>query len=91
MDSAWPSSSFEASASSESPALSQWGFMLGSNPPKKSVVVSLVPVIVLLVWYFISYQISPLKKYPGPWLAGLLLFLSSMSWFILIPFPYIFS
>lgn len=27
-------------------------------------------LVTLFMWFFISYQTSPLKKYPGPALAG---------------------
>ena len=30
----------------------------------------LVPAITLFLWFFVAYQTSPLKKYPGPFLAG---------------------
>lgn len=30
----------------------------------------LVPAITIFVWFFVAYQTSPLKKYPGPFLAG---------------------
>lgn len=30
----------------------------------------LVPAITIFIWFFVAYQTSPLKKYPGPFLAG---------------------
>lgn len=29
-----------------------------------------VPAITIFMWFFVAYQTSPLKKYPGPFLAG---------------------
>lgn len=31
----------------------------------------LAPSVTVFLWFFIAYQTSPLKKYPGPFLAGL--------------------
>ena len=36
----------------------------------KLAVVVLAPSIAVFFWFFVSYQTSPLKKYPGPFLAG---------------------
>lgn len=31
------------------------------------------PSVACLVWFWVAYQTSPLRKYPGPFLAGELL------------------
>lgn len=30
----------------------------------------LAPSVAVFLWFFVAYQTSPLKKYPGPFLAG---------------------
>lgn len=37
----------------------------------KASIMLLTPAITLFLWFFVSYQLSPLKRYPGPFLAGL--------------------
>ena len=34
------------------------------------VLLFLVPSITCFLWFFVSYHTSPLKQYPGPFLAG---------------------
>lgn len=29
------------------------------------------PSVAVFLWFFVAYQTSPLKKYPGPFLAGM--------------------
>lgn len=29
------------------------------------------PAVTCFLWFFVSYHTSPLKKYPGPFLAGM--------------------
>ena len=36
----------------------------------KAALVFLTPAITIFLWFFVSYHTSPLKKYPGPFLAG---------------------
>lgn len=36
----------------------------------KAALVFLTPAITVFLWYLVSYYTSPLKKYPGPFLAG---------------------
>ena len=36
----------------------------------KSTIFVTAPLVSLFLWYFIAWQTSPLKKYPGPFLAG---------------------
>lgn len=36
----------------------------------KSTIFITAPLVSLFLWYFIAWQTSPLKKYPGPFLAG---------------------
>jgi hypothetical protein len=31
----------------------------------------LAPSVAVFLWFFVAYQTSPLKKYPGPFLAGM--------------------
>lgn len=31
----------------------------------------LAPSIAVFLWFFVAYQTSPLKKYPGPFMAGM--------------------
>lgn len=32
----------------------------------------LAPTVAVFLWFFVAYQTSPLKRYPGPFLAGTL-------------------
>ncbi len=41
----------------------------------KLIVLILSPAIAVFLWLLVSYQTSPLKKYPGPFLAGMWLVL----------------
>lgn len=36
----------------------------------KAALLVLTPAITIFLWFFVSYHTSPLKKYPGPFLAG---------------------
>jgi hypothetical protein len=31
----------------------------------------LAPSVAVFLWFFVAYQTSPLKRYPGPFLAGM--------------------
>jgi len=35
------------------------------------VTVVVIPVVTLFVWFTVSWLVSPLRKYPGPFLAGM--------------------
>lgn len=37
----------------------------------KLTAVVLAPSVAVFLWFFVAYQTSPLKKYPGPFLAGM--------------------
>lgn len=46
------------------------GSVLGSAWANKLGVFVLAPSIAVFLWFSVAYQTSPLKKYPGPFLAG---------------------
>ncbi|KAK4156595.1 Pisatin demethylase [Chaetomidium leptoderma] len=50
-------------------ALDLTSLLAGVWGNKLSVLV-LAPSIAVFLWFFVAYQTSPLKKYPGPFLAG---------------------
>lgn len=43
-----------------------------ANPQavKLGIVFGFIPSITVFLWFLVAYQTSPLKKYPGPFLAG---------------------
>lgn len=47
-----------------------WVALLQQARQYKASIVLLTPAITLFLWFFVSYQLSPLKRYPGPFLAG---------------------
>lgn len=47
-----------------------WVSLLQEARQYKAAIVLLTPAITIFLWFFVSYQTSPLKKYPGPFLAG---------------------
>lgn len=47
-----------------------WVVLLENARQYKASVLLLTPAITIFLWFFVSYQLSPLKKYPGPFLAG---------------------
>lgn len=49
-----------------------WVALLESARQYKAGIMLLTPAITIFLWFFVSYQLSPLKKYPGPFLAGML-------------------
>jgi hypothetical protein len=53
----------------EGSALDLASVLSGVAQHKLSVLV-LAPAIALFLWFLVAYQTSPLKKYPGPLLAG---------------------
>ena len=46
----------------------------------------LAPTVAVFLWFLVSYQTSPLKKYPGPFLAGMWPMRAFARAFILCPF-----
>ena len=48
-----------------------WVTLLQGARQYKAAILLLTPAITLFFWFFVSYQTSPLKRYPGPFLAGL--------------------
>ncbi|KAM7195564.1 Pisatin demethylase [Naviculisporaceae sp. PSN 640] len=42
----------------------------GPQTVKLVTIFGLVPSFTIFFWFFVAYQTSPLKKYPGPFLAG---------------------
>lgn len=53
----------------EGSALDLTALLAGVWGNKLSAVV-LGPAVAVFLWFFVAYQMSPLKKYPGPFLAG---------------------
>lgn len=47
-----------------------WAALLAGAREYKAGILLLTPAITIFLWFFVSYQLSPLKKYPGPFLAG---------------------
>jgi len=43
-----------------------------TNPQvvKLGIIFGVTPLVTIFLWFLVSYQTSPLKKYPGPFLAG---------------------
>lgn len=48
-----------------------WVALLQTARQYKASILLLTPAITIFLWFFVSYQLSPLKKYPGPFLAGM--------------------
>jgi len=44
------------------------------TPTGKLTVAVVAPSIAILFWFWVAYQTSPLRKYPGPFLAGAVMF-----------------
>lgn len=44
------------------------------TPTGKLTVAVVAPSIAIFFWFWVAYQTSPLRKYPGPFLAGTLMF-----------------
>lgn len=51
-------------------ALSHSQSLLSNSRVQLVGIVLVAPVVTLFLWFFVSYHTSPLKKYPGPFLAG---------------------
>ncbi|KAG7042730.1 benzoate 4-monooxygenase cytochrome p450 [Colletotrichum scovillei] len=49
---------------------SSWESVLTNAQSHKASIVLLTPTIGIVLWFFASWQISSLKRYPGPFLAG---------------------
>ncbi|KAL3293974.1 benzoate 4-monooxygenase cytochrome p450 [Colletotrichum asianum] len=47
-----------------------WQNLLGEAQSHKASIVLLTPALSCFVWFVFSWSTSPLKKYPGPFLAG---------------------
>jgi len=43
------------------------------SPAGKLSVLVIAPSIACFLWFWVAYQTSPLRKYPGPFLAGMLI------------------
>lgn len=54
----------------EGSALDLTALLAGVWGNKLSAIV-LAPSVAVFLWFFVAYQTSPLKKYPGPFLAGM--------------------
>lgn len=48
-----------------------WNTVLTAAQSSKLTLLVVAPSIACFLWFFVAYQTSPLKKYPGPFLAGL--------------------
>lgn len=48
-----------------------WVALLETARQYKAGILLLTPAVTIFLWFFVSYQLSPLKKYPGPFLAGM--------------------
>jgi hypothetical protein len=55
----------------ESAALSLTASLLAGVWGNKLAALVLAPSIAVFLWFFVAYQTSPLKQYPGPFLAGM--------------------
>jgi hypothetical protein len=64
------SASPAASGGIPSPDGSMLDLVLAGVLANKLSVLLLSPAIAVFLWFLVSYQTSPLKKYPGPFLAG---------------------
>ncbi|KAF6802151.1 hypothetical protein CSOJ01_11806 [Colletotrichum sojae] len=49
---------------------SQWESLLNRAQTHKMSICLFTPAVLCFLWFFITWQMSPLKKYPGPFLAG---------------------
>ncbi|KAK4655008.1 hypothetical protein QC762_405500 [Podospora pseudocomata] len=47
-----------------------WNTVLTAAQSSKLTLLVVAPSIACFLWFFVAYQTSPLKKYPGPFLAG---------------------
>lgn len=47
-----------------------WDSILTAAQSSKLTLILVAPSIACFLWFFVAYQTSPLKKYPGPFLAG---------------------
>ncbi|SPO00302.1 related to pisatin demethylase / cytochrome P450 monooxygenase [Cephalotrichum gorgonifer] len=47
-----------------------WTTLLDGARQYKAAILMLTPAITIFLWFFVAYQTSPLKRYPGPFLAG---------------------
>jgi len=42
-------------------------------------VLAIAPSVACLLWFWVAYQTSPLRKYPGPFLAGICFLFSILT------------